>query len=1065
MRRHRLAAGAVVVLFGLLGWLAADQAGAVLAISFREKPLQAEEQVALAAEPGAGSPLDPVEAIVLPQGGPAEALLQTGAADLAAALQLRTGLRPAVLVDGAAPKAGRVVRVGVGSEERGARGEGAAGAAREESGNDEVGNRESFRLRGIGRDLAITGATPLAAVYGMAHLADRLVAGAGDAQLARLDTVVTPALRHRFVDLGGVGILPDTAAWRVGDYSHHNRAFQHIIRPDSPFIDPAALAHTQEQFRAYARRMAAYGYNGIVVPGFLQFVNFDGVGSGFEVYAADSPYRRRHLALREAYGPMFRYARALGLAVVLNTDMLALTAPLERHFETRLGGIDAADPAVWEVYRRGMAELFEAFPEVSGVMIRVGEAGTVYNLEGWNYYSELHVRTDDAVRAMLRAFDAVAAEHGRSIFFRTWTVGVGGIGDLHTSLATYERVLGGLALPRTVFSTKFVTGDFYSYLPVNPTLFTGDQPRLVELQARREFEGFASFPNYLGPLHGQMLRQVREGNPHVEGIWLWTQEGGPLRAGPMSLYPFHGFWHLVDADVYAAGRLGWDPDADVAALTRSWVRRTFGPDPAAVEALTEVLLRSRRPVLGGLYIGEFARRDVRALGLEPPPMLWIFEWDIVTGSSAVLSAIHHTSRGDLEGAITEGFAAVADVRRLRELAESVGRGAVIQPAVLDRLIESLAYQESLLKTLAWYRQAVLSHYGWLSTGSRGAQDVWRTARAEFELAKDLHLARYADDVNFRAWSFFDAEVGLAHADRGPAMAWSARLLLLLALAALLAGSAPAQRRLPQAGSGGLRMLWLSVADPWRLHPAPLRSGSDLLVAVLVPLALVVLAHLAFSSFLSPSYALVVGLVITCWFAALLHPNRARAPLPLLAALAGPLLPAACLLLAVLAVRGPLWLWYGFWIRDRFRTLLLVGAAVAFGWLLVCTYYALRRVAGRSVRQAVGQLLTALGVPLLALGVLLHAVGLERAITRLNDELALLPMGLSRILGITTHLNIPLGLPLQILGLGAALGGIGLLLALAAPPHRTADLPRGGSSGGAEERGATASERPTPGVAA
>jgi hypothetical protein len=849
------------------------------------------------------------------------------------------------------------------------------------------------------------------------------------------------AMRYRFVDLGGVGILPDTAAWRVGDYSHHNRAFQHIFRADSPYVEPVAMAHAQEQFRAYASRVAEYGYNGIIVPGFLQFVDFDRVGGGFDVYPADSEYRRRHRALREAYGEMFRTARELGLVVVLNTDMLALTEPLERYLGRRFGRIDAADPALWEVYRAGMDELFERFPEVYGVMIRVGEAGTVYNLPGWNYRSELHVRTDAAVRAMLGAFDASACAHGRRIFFRTWTVGVGEVGDLHTNPATYERVLGGLSLPNTVFSTKFVMGDFYSYLPVNPTLLVGTQPRIVELQARREFEGFAAFPNFLGPLHAGMLRSIREQNPHLEGVWLWTQEGGPLRQSPMSLYPFHGFWHLLDADVYVAGHLARDPDANVAALTRGWVRRTFGDDPAVVGPLTEVLLRSREPVLRGLYIGEFARYDVRALGLEPPPMLWVFEWDIVTGSSAVLSAIYHTSRSRLGVAVVEGFDAVEEVRRLRALAARVDRDAVAQPEVFDRLLESLAYQENLFSTLAWYRQAFLNHYRWLDTGEAAAYRSWRTAAEQFRAARDGHVAAYRNNLDFPAFAFFDADTGMAHAERGPLMMWLARGLLVLAAAVLLVG----HRRRPVRGVGHADGDFAGTA--W--------------IAALGPLLLVLAAHLVFSAFLSPAYILVVGLVLACTLGVLLVPNRRRSPRALLVRVSRALLLGTTVLLAVVAVRGPLYLWYGFWIRDGFRAMLFALGAMAGGWILLVSYRALRRDASRPAAQALGLTGMAVGAPVLALGALLQAVGLERAITTLNDELAILPMGLSRILGITTHLNIPLDLPLHVIGFGAALSGIGLLLIAARPAGRHPSPPGGDRGEGGAAIAAAFAEQKLP----
>ena len=102
---------------------------------------------------------------------------------------------------------------------------------------------------------------------------------------------------------------------------------------------------------------------------------------------------------------------------------------------------------------------------------------------------------------------------------------------------------------------------------------------------------------------------------------------------------------------------------------------------------------------------------------------------------------------------------------------------------------------------------------------------------------------------------------------------------------------------------------------------------------------------------------------------------------------------------------------------------------AFCWLFVATAVVLRDRYGLWRRRAVGLTLTAAGVPLGALSGLVAAVGLERALTVWNDQMALLPWGLSRILGITVHLGIPADLPMYAAVAGAALTAVGLLLSI------------------------------------
>ena len=74
---------------------------------------------------------------------------------------------------------------------------------------------------------------------------------------------------------------------------------------------------------------------------------------------------------------------------------------------------------------------------------------------------------------------------------------------------------------------------------------------------------------------------------------MWTQDGGPWRAGPMSLYLKSGFWQLYELNTQLAAALAQDPDADVAAITAAWAREWFSDDPDTVNAIAEA--RNGRP--------------------------------------------------------------------------------------------------------------------------------------------------------------------------------------------------------------------------------------------------------------------------------------------------------------------------------------------------------------------------------------------------------------------------------------------------------------------------------------
>ncbi|MBO4205892.1 hypothetical protein GSF22_07715 [Micromonospora echinofusca] len=888
-----------------------------------------------------------------------------------------------------------------------------------------TGAPESYRLDVRRNELLVEGSDLAGTVAGLYRLADRIRSGTDVLPAADAGRIVTPRLGLRLTDAGAVGREPDPAGFAAGDdYSLNTDVVRSALLPTAPWVDSGAVARIGAQFRQLVDHSVAQGYNGVVVPGFLEYVTFTKVGDGHAVYPPGDPHVDRAEAMVTAFGPVFAYAEQMGVRVFLLTDMLAVSPPLEAYLTRTVGGLDVTDPRLWAVYQAGLAELFERMPFVDGLMVRIGEGGEVYAADGWDYSSKLAVTTAASVRAMLRALLDTAGAAGREVIFRTWTVGVGAVGDLHTNPQSYAQVLGDFDDPHLIVSTKYTLGDFYSHLPLNTTLLTGTHRRIVEFQARREFEGFGALPNDLGPLHRRALREFLAANPKIEGVWNWTQDGGPLRAGPMSLHLRAGFWQLYELNTYVTGRLAWDPDTDPAQVTTDWAYRTFSADPATVAAIGRAMALSRQAVTTGLYIGPYADRSVRALGLEPPPMMWIFEWDIPTGDSAALGSIYAVTGGQVDAAVDEGTRAVAVARRMRDLVAATEPGTWRDARLRTHFTRTLDYQVNLFETLGAYRTMVLRHAQWLDTGSAAAYHDWRTAADAYRTARDTHRQRYGGDLDLPAYHFTAADLGAQRADRDPAMAWAARLLLGVVLLVVLLG-------LRGRGFGGAaaRGLLLGAVRPWRVAalPAP-ASRIDRVLVWLVPAVVLVASRLVLTWFAAPAHLLVT---LGGWALFALVVRLAvgrRDPFHLWAVVGGVALLRSVLLLAALAGRGPGRYWLVFWTAPALRAVYVTVAVAAFCWLFVATAVVLRDRYGLRRRSAAGFTLTAAGVPLGVLAGLVAVVGLERALTVWNDQLALLPWGLSRILGITVHLGVPAGLPGYAAGFGATQAVVGLLLA-------------------------------------
>ncbi|MDQ7878526.1 hypothetical protein Q9R08_11115 [Microbacterium sp. QXD-8] len=848
----------------------------------------------------------------------------------------------------------------------------------------------------------------------------------------------------RMSDLGAVGVTPDPAEWESGDdYSHASKAFAAVVQPEPPYIDQTALAAAYEDFDGFLRHSLANGINAVAFPGFVEFVTFDDVPGG-AVYAGGDDHRDKALALREAFAPFWERADELGVKVFLRTDMLALTGPLERYLIDRFGSLDTEDPEFWDVYAAGLDELYQAVPALDGVLIRIGEAGPVYDVGGWDYYSALEVTTVDAVRTMLGAFTVQAEASDREVIFRTWSVGVGAVGDMHTNDASYEAVLDGIDSPALIVSTKYTLGDFYTWLPLNHTLEQGDQRRIVEFQSRREFENFGAFPNDLGPQYQAALQQLLAANDRIEGVWVWTQDGGPWRAGPMSLYLKSGFWQLYELNTLMAAALAQDPETDVAEVTADWARQWFSDDPATVQAIAGAMALSRDAIAQGMYIEQFADQRVFAIGLEPPPMMWIFEWDILTGDSAVLDVLYAivrdsalsgadasggSSTAGIAAAIADGEQAVAAVEQMRDLVTGTDAETWHSADMREAFMDTLDYELDTLRLLEAYRAMILHQGEWHDTLSPESYAEWDADRAAYEALAVTHLERYEGSLDYPAFNLTAAQLGVERAERDLTMAWLARGLLLLAIAWVVIGMLAARTRLvAKPGAAAARATWIASTRPWRARESTLGMLElDRWLLLIVPTALLVATRAVQTSFLSWTH---LAVTIGAWAVFALVVRLfvwQRSPWPVIAAVGGVVMLRCILTLFALSFTGPGGYWFAFWTDPVLRTVYITVAFALFVWVFVAAGWALAAQVG--ARRATGYVLAAVGAGLLVPSAAVGVVGLESALTLWNDEMGLLPWGLARILGITTYLEIPDATAWAAAAFAAVLLVVGVALAL------------------------------------
>jgi hypothetical protein len=1015
-----------IIIFLILGIVIADLANGFLAITFEPKTLEEIPEYESVPYDKALPVIGSVGTIIIPTGANDDDLYNKSATALADAVYIRTESEVSILTADSVIPSGGVFAIGATTRNSFV------------STDLEVSlENESFALRsyidGSYNVVAVIGGDHLGDVYGAYWLADELLTGTelGGGDLFSLNLTVEPEMSFRMVDLGPVGIVEKPDAWG-DDYSMSECRFADVVLESYPHVNTTAFERVRDEWEDYVHRIISYGYNTISFETFLEYVNFDLVGDGYQVYAADSIYRERHLALRETFGQLFEYAANMGVKVILQTDMVALSEPLTNYFVTEFGAINTSSPEFWQVYKAGLREALTEIPGVQGVMIRTGEGGQGYAHPGWNYYSELLVTTVSALQIMLNEMLEVIEDLNKTLIYRTWSIGIGDAGDLHTNSDTYERVLSDVSSPNLIVSTKFTQGDFYSYLPFNPTFEAGNHQRIIELQCRREYEGMGAIPDYVGPLHQEGIQAAAERCDSLVGMWTWTQHGGPIRAGPMNTYSGFGFWLYIDANVYATSKLAWNTYANITAVTEGWVASNFGTDPTLVANMSQMLLKSREPILKVLYIKPFAEKAVYAFGLEPPPMLYIFEWNLVTASTAVWSGIYTTSKDDLQIAINDGFAGLGSVRELQSLVAGLDAYMVRGLEWYDRISDSLQYEESLFETLVWYRAYALWYYHYLETGDSDSRFAYADALVNFRTAVKTHEETYGDNLDFPAYNFEEAEMGIQRAQMNENIGLVAVLTLVLTLIFILLGVSPIQKSLREIYpfKKATRIIWLSLLTPWKLKDTETNFTREGIFTTIIVVLLILLGFGVVTFFMAPwvligiSTVLVVYVVIAI---ILFSFKDMQSKGTYVIATLSPLLLVNIILSGIISIRGPSFFFFLFWVDPAFRTVLLATIMGVVGWLLFGFFLII--VDSLEIRKIVvlGRFIILTGVLLVVIGGVITLLGFETVVAAANRELLLLPFGMAIYLEITTQLGLSGSLPLEIALAGLALIILGIVL--------------------------------------
>lgn len=193
------------------------------------------------------------------------------------------------------------------------------------------------------------------------------------------------------------------------------------------------------------------------------------------------------------------------------------------------------DPLTEKLIRAQINEMFDQFPDLDGLVVRIGETylhDAPYHL-GAIDNKKSPEKTIIPLMQILK--EEICEKRDKQLIFRTW-------GAFDVNLEDYLKVSDAIAPHKNlIISVKHCEGDFHRSNAFSKVIGQGRHPQIIEVQSAREYEGKGAYPNYIanGVIEGfeeharmpegriNSIKEFVETKPGLyAGVWTWSRGGG-----------------------------------------------------------------------------------------------------------------------------------------------------------------------------------------------------------------------------------------------------------------------------------------------------------------------------------------------------------------------------------------------------------------------------------------------------------------------------------------------------------------------------------------------------------
>jgi alpha-glucuronidase len=402
-----------------------------------------------------------------------------------------------------------------------------------------------------GRPLVIVaGSNEHGALFGAFDLLRRI---AMDQDLAHLDVIEAPAMPIRWVD----------------EWDNLDGSITRGYDGRSIFFEGGKVRDDLSEATAYARLLASVGINGC---------NVNNVNDA-------APFLAPHLI--KGLARIADAMRPWGVRLAISVDIAS---------PQKVGGLktfDPLDPDVKAWWTAKVNEIYQQIPDFAGITVKADSEGQ----PGPASYGRSPA---DAANVLANAL----APHGGVVLYRAFVYNNHlDYNDLKAdrARAAYDifHPLDGQFAPNVIIQIKYGPIDFQAEEPVSP-LFAGlhKTSEAMELQITQEYLGQQRHLVYLAPLWKEKLdfdlraeNRVTPVKEIIEGKTFNRSLGGMVGVSCVGRDGWLGA-PMAMANLYAFGRLAWNPNLSADEIAAEWSKQTISANPEVVATVDKMLMQS-----------------------------------------------------------------------------------------------------------------------------------------------------------------------------------------------------------------------------------------------------------------------------------------------------------------------------------------------------------------------------------------------------------------------------------------------------------------------------------------